>query len=185
MPGCRRDGSGAPINRNRSALPWRAISGYGDPSDLVERTVSIPAKYRERYTVTARGRLMPDPFAVDGVTVRDHDTGAVLTFADAGWSIAGNRYETKPAELGDLWRDARYLAGWARSARGGGRPSQRSDRIAAYRAAILALQNAGYSDGKITARLILERLSRTGDDSQLRADVGPWLTFRTRVLRGE
>jgi hypothetical protein len=66
-----------------------------------------------------------------------------------------------------------------------GRTNQRDEREAAYRSAILAFHKAGYADNRITARLVLQRLDRTGDDSQLREDVGPWRPFRDRVIRGE
>lgn len=66
-----------------------------------------------------------------------------------------------------------------------GRPSERADRIGAYRTAILAMHAAGWSASRITARVVLQRLGRSGDDSQLRSDVGGWAEFRAGVIRAE
>jgi hypothetical protein len=65
-----------------------------------------------------------------------------------------------------------------------GQPSARAERITNYRTAILELHRAGYPGSKITARLVLQRLGRSGDDSQLRDDVGGWREFRAGVLQG-
>jgi hypothetical protein len=66
-----------------------------------------------------------------------------------------------------------------------GRPSERAERVETYRAEILKLRAAGYQPSKITARLVLQRLGRSGDDSQLRSDVGGWAAHRARVLAVE
>lgn len=66
-----------------------------------------------------------------------------------------------------------------------GRPSEIEERTKSYRSQILALSGAGYRPSKITAILVLQRLGRSGDDSQLRADVEGWAAFRARVLAGE
>jgi len=62
--------------------PWAAIAGYGEPGDMTERVVLPPEEYRARYEVLVVGRLTPDPFASDLVTVRDRQTGAVLRFVE-------------------------------------------------------------------------------------------------------
>lgn len=67
-----------------------------------------------------------------------------------------------------------------------GRDSELDARLDAYRAAIVALGEAGYSPTQMTATVIVSRLNRTGSESQLRADmsaVGGLKTFRAEVQK--
>jgi hypothetical protein len=112
----------------RSAGPWRAISGYGEPGELTDLRILPPPKYRARpgewrepagYGVTARGRLAPGRVDLDTVTVTDQDTGAALTVAMAGGPVTASLPpDLAPRDLARLWRDGRYLAGWAGAQRG-------------------------------------------------------------------
>lgn len=93
----------------------------------------------------------------------------------------GGAVPLTPAGIAQL---ARLLPGGANR---GGRTDERAGRLAEYRAAIAALADAGYSPGQTTARLVLERIHRTGSESQLREDVaavGGWKAFRAEALRG-
>jgi hypothetical protein len=64
-----------------------------------------------------------------------------------------------------------------------GPASDRSGRVERYRTAIKALQAGGWARPAVTAKVVLQRLSMSGDDSQLRADVGGWVAFRDAVWR--
>lgn len=81
----------------------------------------------------------------------------------------------------------RWLPGGANR---GGRTDERSERLASYRTAILALADGPrYRPAQITVRLVAARLHRTGSESQILKDVadpdiGGWKHFRAAVLEG-
>lgn len=173
--------------KRTTGVLWRAITGYGELGDLMWRNVLLPAQHRARYLVRVFGRL--NPYHVGRVTVTDHTCGASLTFEDGQDVVASLPASLKPDDVARLWRDAGYLAGWVTAS--GGRPNEAAGRLADYRSAILALgRDKGYRPGQITARLVLQRLHRTGSEAQLRKDVAPhdiggWRAFRAEVLRGQ
>jgi hypothetical protein len=88
-----------------------------------------------------------------------------------------------------LWLDAREIAGITeRQAPARGRPIERDARLWQYRTAIEALRDAGWHEQRIGVRIVLQRLGRTGDHTQLSADVkdfGGWRAFRAKVYRGD
>lgn len=171
---------------------WRSLGRYGDdgpwnvhlpghrpgePCAGCDATPPAPC-LAQRYTATAR--LRRDGRALLGVSIKDRNTGATFE-----WAARRNRVTTTQpsdattASRDRLWRDGRYIIGLAQQV---GRPSEREERIAAYRTAVLALHDAKWATSRITAVVVLQRLGRTGDDSQLREDVGGWAAFRESVL---
>lgn len=93
----------------------------------------------------------------------------------------------EPVTAEGMVRLARILPGGANR---GGRTPELEDRLRDYAAAIAALSGERrYRPAQITALLVLERLHRTGGESQLRKDmqapgVGGWQSFRADVLAG-
>lgn len=111
-------------------------------------------------------------------------TVALVMWWTEGWLLAEARVSDVPLLLRTprLQSAVKALYGLLDP---GGRESLLEERVASYRTTILALRQGGYQDSAITARLVLTRLNRTGDDSQLRNDVGRWTAFRSKVLQGE
>lgn len=167
-------------------LAWRSFGWYGEEGTTHRYTAAPPAGYT-RYRI--EGRVTTERSAAGELSIRirsirvtDSQTGAWVV--ERGGRIILSVPDSEPPTYGErLLRDGRLLIGRARV--GVGRPSEREDRIAAYRTTILALRKSGWSESKITAVAVLKRLGRTGDDSQLRGDVGGWAAYRARILRAE
>ncbi|MEX1172333.1 MAG: hypothetical protein WEG56_06940 [Chloroflexota bacterium] len=115
------------------------IGGYGEPDGTTRPlTIMPPAKYRDRYGVSAVGRMTTKSIDLDSVTITDRNTGASLTFPvgpGARSATAVLPLDLSPREVGILWTAARYLAGWATS--NAGRPvGNYGPEIAAYAEAV-------------------------------------------------
>ncbi len=99
----------------------------------------------DRYTATAIG----DPPALTSMAVTDRGTGATVqwTAEDPDHvTILQEPVDEHPATVGQFLQHAREIIGLARQV--GGRPNERLERIADYRAAVGALRDAGYSESR-------------------------------------
>ena len=183
-------GVGRPSHGFDPGGPWQAITGYGEPGDLSDLHILPPRKYRGTpgdwrepagYGVTARGRLWPGRVELDAVTVTDRDTGAALTVRMAGGSISASLPpDLATADLARLWRDGRYLAGWASAQ--AGRPSELADRIAEI------VRTAADIGPAATRQAVAERLGRVDSEQVMHGsykrdvrDAGGWLAIRRRA----
>jgi hypothetical protein len=169
----------------RKAPAWRSMGRYGDGPWIVnlgprspfvaDPSEAPPRTFADLYTATATGEP-PDI----RVMVTDRATGATARAArgeDVTLSVT-------VADVLRLERDARAILGIAQV----GRPPEQADRVATYQTAIEALRDGGWQESRITARIVLGRLDRTGNESQLRDDIrglGGWRAFRAKVYGGE
>jgi len=160
------------VTRYGDEGPWTVYLGPHSPF-VWDPSEAPPPTLADLYVATATG-TPPDL----RVTVTEIETGAAVT-------LPTGMAETDAARL---WRDAQEIVGIAERQSERGRPTERLDRLADYRAAIEALRDAGWQETRIYARVVLQRLGRIGDDSQLGDDVrdaGGWRAFRRSVYRGE
>ena len=160
-----------------------------DPQDAIRRRVTDPSQIAAFTDRVREGLRREYPEATEDeiaewmangrpatvwATIRERRDGSRVTTAyDHGTARS-------PEELAAL---RRRLPGGANR---GGRTDERERRLADYRAAILALTEAGYREAAITARAIVDKLNRTGSEAQLRKDlaaVGGLKQFRQEVLR--
>jgi hypothetical protein len=98
--------------------PLRAVAGRGEPGEVGDLVIPPPVEYAAGYGVTARGSLGPTGYNLECVTVTDRETGATLTVPLVQGRPGGRIAASLPAGLAQggltrLWRDGRYLAGWA------------------------------------------------------------------------
>ena len=152
------------------------VSRGGEAGDLTTFAALPPPEYAG-YLVTGTVRISADGPTFEVIRVSHKETGAQVELrGDAGvLTVPG---ESEPAEVAKLWKDARYLAGWAQSTR----PAERDARIQAIVDAARELGDAA------TRNRVAEVLGRSDEqgvaNSDYKRDVreaGGWAAIRRRA----